>query len=285
MLEQLAVIANLTVHSWTARAHERRGDDAVVDAYDCGGTPGAVGRYTKRLVDHTYHTYKVLVRSIGALRAAHRTMTLPWGEGGRLLPASLLEDYKRDTERLGDYFLESARVFQGGSKFIKAEAAQRLGRIYVEADYDGMTAPDAFSWAVTYTPVPTDDFRVGMSAGMRKTMMESVRRVEREAVAGVVPEIVERMAAALQRVVTVTGDPEARVYQSLLENVRTLGELLPNFNLLGDPRVAAVIADFACLGAYTKDDIQSSVVARQQCNAQALQVMERLKGVGQWLNT
>src|SRR3972149_4491292 len=89
MIQDKAMLVNLSISSWTASKKDNKAGTAVKQQ---AAAAAQAGWFIKRLVDPT--SLAPLNKIEGRTRDFHYKFTLPWGDNGdRILPATAYMDY------------------------------------------------------------------------------------------------------------------------------------------------------------------------------------------------
>src|SRR4051812_48829471 len=130
MLQEKAMLANLTIRAWSARKRDRDVSKEVETKHQAKDA----GNFNKLLIDKD--ALKPIVSLTSTLRDMHYEMTLPWGDNGdRLLPSKMYFDYTRKMRNLRDQFDSAVNDFVAQYPTFKQNARKRLGSMYDPDDY------------------------------------------------------------------------------------------------------------------------------------------------------
>lgn len=242
LLAQKAMLATVHVSMWTARRYDasvseetNRRHNAVEDA----------GRYNKLLV------HKQDIKDVKSIRTAarqrHYMLTQPWlDDGSRLLPASLYMRYASEMGILRNEYTKAADAFVANYPNILKRAQARLNGMFNPDDYPSpANIGSHFGFDIKVMPCPdTNDFRVDIAQehlttikadfedqlkkSIDATMLDTKMRVTK-----LVGHMVERLKAK-------SSDEGTRLFDSVVDNLRELVEILPDFNLTDDPQLTAI---------------------------------------------
>lgn len=274
-IQNQAMLANLTIHQWTARKHDRKATREVDQAHGAS----EAGRYNKLLVDK--EALQPVQSAAAALRELHYTLTLPWGDNGdRLLPSTLFENYTSQVRTAREKYMAAVRQFVAEYPGLIQSARKRLGTLYEPGDYPSVSQiEERFGARVGFSPVASaEDFRVDVGAeNVAEIRAEITKQAEarlQEAVSACwtrVREVVERYALRMS-------DEKGRVYDSMVDNARDLVKLLPALNLTNDPELARVAMEIEQrLLPVTIGQLRASSVARQKVAEAANDIMASFK--------
>lgn len=239
ILQEKAMLVNLSISSWTASKKDRA---ASTDIKKSKGANDKAGWFNKRLIDPT--ALQTVGKVEGQARAMHYSMTLPWGDNGdRILPAAAYMDYMDKLRGLRVDFEHAVSDFVRDYPQRVQDARVMLGTMYDPADYpEPGQIKHRFSIHTVFTPVPSAaDFRVDVAVEeqdeIRKSITASVEKRLQNATRECwvrLTDVVECMARALE-------DPDRVFRDSLVENIRATCEILPKLNLTSDYQLDATI--------------------------------------------
>lgn len=242
-----AMLASLHVTQWTARKIDRK---ATADVHERNAAQSDAGRYNKLLI--AKEALAEVTACVSEARSAHYAMTQPWlDEGGRILAAGHFAKYAERQRAIRDRFEAAADRFVASYDVFVQAARARLGDLFDGADYpSSRLIRSKFAYRSVVLPVPTaGDFRVGLSQGqadqvraeIEESTREALQRAQKDAwtrIADVTSRVVDRLTA--YRPAVGEGKAEGVFRDSLVENIRDLVDVLPGFNLTGDPAMASV---------------------------------------------
>lgn len=274
-IQDKAMLANLSIHQWTARKHDRKATREVDQAHGANDA----GRYNKLLVDKA--ALQPVQSTASALRDLHYTLTLPWGDNGdRVLPSKLFFAYTDKMRGAREKFDAAVRNFVAEYPQLIIDARKRLGTLYEPGDYpDSRQIASRFGAEISYTPIAAaEDFRVDVGA-------ENVERIRREITEQAERRMTEATKACWERVKDVVeryasrmSDEKGRVYESMVDNARELVGLLSALNLTHDAELDRVAYEIEQrLLPYTISQLRSSATARQKVASAANDILVAFK--------
>ena len=130
MIQDKAMLANLTIQQWSARKQ----DKAVSAEVDRAHGANDAGRYNKLLVDKS--ALEPISKLAGDLRSRHYHFTMPWGDNGdRLLPGTLYMKYTTEMRTLRTQFDAAVSAFISIYPNLVTNARTRLGTLYNAEDF------------------------------------------------------------------------------------------------------------------------------------------------------
>jgi hypothetical protein len=276
-LTERAMLVNLSISYWTGKAT----DDSVVDELSKShDSEKDVHDYRKRLVKAEAVNQFKAVRS--RARAYHLEKTLPWIDGGtRVLPAPLYMEYMQKMRAFhNEYEVEIAnflRAYPG----LKVEAKKRLGTLFKEGDYpDPIRLQRKFGWDLGVFPIPKkEDWRVDLgdkeSAQMAKQVEERVKAAMEMATKDLWKRLYEVVKALAEKMAE--SDPKFR--DSIIGNIRDLVGLLPQMNVVGDPKLEEMRRKVEeQLAKLSADELREDPKARKKTKDAADKLLEAMSG-------
>lgn len=251
ILAKKAVLASLHMHYWGARTLDHKITDEVHDKHKAAHDSG---RYTKRLV--TREMLQPITKAISAAHSLHYSLTLPWMDTGpRLLASAFYIDYSKQMGRLRKNYEAAADSFCEPKNYaaMLREMEKLLNGMFDPRDYPPANQiRRAFKFDLVVMQCPdVEDFRIALSKeqadevrrDLSERLDETLRGTQRD-VAGRITETVGRMAERLKAYKPAEGEEKAEhtFRDSLVENVRELAGMLPDFNLADDKALGKIIA-------------------------------------------
>ncbi len=274
-IQTQAMLVNLTISQWTARKHDRRATQEVDQAHNARDA----GRYNKLLVDKA--ALEPITKAANALRMLHYKFTLPWGDNGdRMLPAMLFMQYSDEIRIAKTVFTKAVDVFVRDYPVLIQDTRRRLGTLYDPTDYPAVTQiATRFGAHVGFAPIAAaDDFRVSVGEEHVATIRAEITKQAEQRLNDATRECWNRVREVVERYAERMTDEKGRVFDSMVENARTLVTLLPALNVARDPELDAVAHDIERrLLPVTIKQLRSSASARQQVAEAANDIMAKIK--------
>jgi len=241
-----AMLADLTISSWSGRKYDRKVSDDVATQHNATSD---AGRYNKRLIARK--AQEDLERIARTAFRYHYFVTLPWLDSGvRVFPSALYFDYVTKMNASERAFNEAADRFAAAYPQMITDAQRDLNGLFNASDYPAPSAiRSKFAFRIAMLPLPdATDFRVDLGDEQVKKLQEQFVQT-RDAlfnraigeVVGRIQEVVGRMAERL-RAYKVTDDKTEGVFRdTLVTNIRDLVAVLPALNVTEDDRLDDLI--------------------------------------------
>ena len=241
-LDERALLVKLTISNWTASKTDKEVTDVVLEEQHA---QSGAGRFTKKLFGKD--ALKEISRSVGQARVAHRTLTLPWEDNGfRIITTDGYQNYSRIMRGCRQVMEDAVRGFiENYPEFLK-QSKEELGKMFRKDDYP--TADEAaskFNFDVEPKPIPvSSDFRAKVSNAEAKAIAKDIERRQTERLEQAMKDIYVRIADVTEKMadrLTEYKPPEGmkgaeKIFKaSLVDNVRSLAEIIPSLNLTQDP--------------------------------------------------
>lgn len=244
-LSRKATLVGVTISAWTARKLDKRVTDKVNREH---GAAEDAGRYNKLLIEAK--RLEAINSIVAQARKLHYTMTKPWcDEGLRILPNTLHTKFADEFRKLKREFDQAADEFCREYPRFVEERKRALNGLFNAADYPSPNViREKFQLETKTFPVPeASDFR---SDVLDEDTIEDIKRELAETsdkvldgamkdTAKQITEVVGHMAEKLAAYGTKDGKRNWFT-DSMVENIRELADLLPDFNLTNDPGLAQI---------------------------------------------
>lgn len=244
MIQEKAMLVQLTVNQWTARKQDKK---VTAEVEITHGAHDA-GRFNKDLVS------KALLAPISKLAAAtreqHYKLTHAWNDNGqRLLPSALFMDYNTMLRTARTEFQKLVRDMVAAYPAEVQAARVRLGSMYDPDDYPPVSELQSrFNLDAEFNPVPdAKDFRVDVGN-------EAVEEIKANITHNVVLKQAKAVEATYARIKDVVSkleerlsDPKAIFKDSLISNVSDLRAVLQGLNITDDPLISELYDDMTAL--------------------------------------
>jgi hypothetical protein len=273
MLQNCTMLADMTIHRWTASKHDRSVSAEVERTHNANNA----GRYNKQLIDKAH---LATIDTLGnQLRAFHYRLTLPWSDkGARLLPSKLFMQYQEGFASLRDQREKAVEDFLRSYPTLVQAARTRLNSMFEPSDYPSAEElRRSFGVELEIMPVPSAaDFRLDvindeMQTGIRNDIVRKLH--ERQAQA--TKDCWARVKEVVGRISEQCSKPKGRIHDSLMENAADLATLLDGLNITNDPGITSIEDDLRAL-IVDPDQLRNSAVTRSGVGRLADSILQRI---------
>ncbi len=238
-IARAAVLVDLEISIYSGRKQDKRTQAEVT------ASKGAASRRAASVYKSLFAECKELddINKFQArVRAEHYRMTQPWNDyGARLLPTSLLQEYKKTMNRLEAEFDLLVGKFLDKYDTLVASAAFQLGTLFDRSEYPsrGQVA-NKFRINVSFSPLPTaGDFRLDIDGEAQRDLIEQYESRARAQVVAATQDSWTRLYNALKRLsdrLVVEDDGKKRIFHdTIVTGALEMCELLTHMNIMQDP--------------------------------------------------
>jgi len=275
------MLIDLRISQWTARKLDKKVTAQVArDAgvyTDANGFSNNVGSYYKTLVDSEY--LDKIKKHVNAIRAYHYKMTLPWSDAGpRVLPADAYMDYAYEMQGMKAEFEQTVDAFLADYPAARQEARRILGSLFNEEDYPPTeVVAEKFRIGYSVLPIPSaDDFRVGLAEDEVSAIRADIQQANEALLAQTMREVYSRIYKVAESFIDRLGEEDKVFRDSLVENARSLRDLLPKFNLTNDPKLNELAEKLDKLCEHDPNQLRHNWGTKQEVHAAAVDIKSDL---------
>ncbi len=266
-LSQKAMLTQLSFSVWTGRVKDNRVSSEVTTRKNADKDSGTWWTY---LIPHS--SMKNINTAYGKCKATHNRYTLPWRDGGyRILPTAMFMKYSKAMREVKTNFDEAVEQFIKDYPTYQANAHKRLGKLL-----DHKTLPTVaeirgrFGVYQEIFPLPSStDFRVDLAEEdvkeIRREMKTSIDITIQKAMGTIWHQLIE----LVEKIETTLSKPKKTFKNSLIKNLTSFCELIPELNLTDDSKLNNIRKEvIEKLANLKPDDLRDNKRARKAgCNA------------------
>ena len=282
MLSEKALLVRLTVKHPSFAKTDKAVSHEVADQKNANKRAVKV---LKTVIDTTHPAYKAVKTARGALYNVFAAETAPWSEDGWYIIKA--KGYDRFTEVMRektDAFDVAVGDFLKVYPELVDQAPDRLGDLFDADLFPSVEAcKELFYSDIEVRPVPeAGDFRVAMSADDKQKITAQIQRNNDKRVSEVTTECFDRAYSVVSNMVErlEAFDPDkkgAKLYDSLVGNVRDIAELLPSLNVGDDPRLEQLAKEIGQrLTETDTDTLKRDEGKRKEIAADAREIMNQI---------
>jgi len=285
-LSERALLVNLSISTWSARKHDVRISDKIAAEH---GADRSMGRYAKHLIPRGLLTAVNAANT--ALRDHHNLNTLAWGDDGtRILPAANYLGYQAQQQTLEDAFGRAVRDFVASYPDYVETARKSLNGLFNPRDYPAAAQINRkFAVRRHFMPVAQpDDFRVQLDGAQVARIRAEIEARNAELVATANRDLWQRVQEVTSRLVDRlsafqvdprTGGRINPFRDSLIENIRSLLDIMPRLNITADARIEQVRQDLAeQVARHDPETLRANDVLRAEVVDAASGILARMEG-------
>ena len=175
-IARAAVLVDLEISIYSGRKQDKR-TQAEVTAAKGAASRRAASVYKSLFADCP--ELDAISKFQARVRAEHYRLTQPWNDyGARLLPTSLLQEYKQTLNRLEAEFDRLVDKFLDKYDTLVAAAAFQIGTLFDRNEYPSRAqVANKFRMSVTFSPLPTaGDFRLDIEAEVQRDLIDQYEK-------------------------------------------------------------------------------------------------------------
>jgi hypothetical protein len=277
-ISESAVLAKLSIGTWSAEKKSRKLTEELIAAK--GGRRSDAAKVITNLMSGTRAAKDISDYAAGC-RLEHTTTTLPWEDRGfRLLPTSLVLDYKTDFNFRRDKFWLMTTEFKKNYHRNVALAEQALGDMFEASDYPSLeVVMSKYHFDLTFSPVPeAGHFMLDIPKQDLEEMKESVDNLVAQRTGGAMREAWERLHKMLLGMSEKLSkeDEKTRWHDSFVDNPMELCELLSHLNVTNDPMLEKAREELEkAIGKTSIEMIKESPVERVRVRDKVDAILEQ----------
>lgn len=279
-VHERAMLVQRTLTGWSGRRYDREESRRLTSS--CHASDDAA-RVNKLVVPKSL--LSPIERHDGEWQRWHESMTLPYPVRGiAILTGAAYFDYAGGTATRRD---ERERLVGELAERLPqalADAPRRLGTLLKPGDLPTVEEViGRYRADVVFLPFPQtsaiaalidDDDALAATGKFIDSTVEAAMEDVWTRVSGAVERLLERVEAR-------EADESAKLYASVVDNIRELVDVLPKLNLTGDARLDEVRRSLERrLGAYTIEELRDDGAARRQAAGEAERLLESMKEWG-----
>lgn len=229
-LSNKALLAVLSISQWTGRKLDKRATETVETSHV---TEKRVGNFNKKLLPGARELEEIQ-RHANSIRTFFYAQSLPWySDGSRIISAKNYLDFTNDFRKRKESFDAAVSEFLACYPMLREAARQKLGGLFNETEYPTEARlASCFNCEISFMPLPdVSDFRVDILETEKAEFLNKIKQVETQAVQECWTRLYDTVSKAAVRL----SDPDARLHESLIDNMTEIVQLLPKLNITDDP--------------------------------------------------
>ena len=285
-IQNQAVLVAVTITKWSNAKTDK--DITQEVSLNKNAQDGMI-RVRKSLIKSA--VVKALSRIAGQIRNnVVNELTIPWGNGVRLLPIELLDQFEREFEQHQDRWDENLRELGREYESSVSQAAKVLGDAFKASDYPSKDEILAkYSLSKKIMPLPdANDLRVALPQAKLDSIKADIEADITSSLEGAMQKVHERVTETLAHLIdklsdfgvdAKTGKATGVFRDSTVTNLTDLASILPSLNLTGDPKLTEVSnALLTQLRDLDPEKIRNSESHRNDVGSKAKDVADKLSG-------
>jgi hypothetical protein len=276
-IQSKAMLASLSISMFSPRKTDKKVTRQVIDQHQAAES---AGKFVKQLLPE--EALEAIKKLQNEARQYHYENTLPWSdEGARILPSAHYMTYVDKMREFGKQFEPLVEAFLDRYEEYQETAKVRLNGMYNPLDYPSKErVRKKFKFKSAFLPFPDGaDFRVEIASDEIIALRSEMEVRVKEASETARRDLWQRLAAPLKHMVERLSDPEAKIYDTLVTNLRDIVDLIPALNVIGDQELEHFRQQVkAQLAETSTDALRKSQIARMQTAARANAILANMSG-------
>jgi len=262
-LSKRAVLVSLEISHWSGRCVDKQVSDEVLLAKQAEADSGS---FSKRLIAKEY--LSEITRINNEARKYFKQHTMAWESGKRrLLPAKMISEFTNKMRELSDKHADACQVFIDNYDTYKTEAETFLNGLFNPADYpDSNDIQKKFGFEYEFTNIDSpDDFRCEVSDDVKEQIQEQMKEKIEEKYTESMNRLYSKVYSLIKKFHERVSDKDAILTKSLLGNIEDLVNILPDMNVMDDPKLEQItqsIQDEIC--RFDIEDLRHNETAREE---------------------
>jgi len=257
-----AMLVTFRTTGWTAKTKDRAAELAAADR--SGASRRAYSTQRNMMFGHDTKLIAIR-RAQEAGRKLHLDLTLSWGGdqaefGQRMLPTASWMRYTKGMAALKSEFNATVAAFLGTyvQDAVNAQAALHVGPTgYPTLEY----LAKRFSMRPDFSPVPTGAAFTGLPSGVTSILAQAFEKRLAEKTHAALLAAVTRAEEDITRLADRLEDG-SKVFSTVLEHGLSALVYLKEFNVVQDPTVSGIVADFGDLSMISGVNVRKLQSAR-----------------------
>src|SRR5579859_3695104 len=252
-IQSKAMLVSLSISMFSPKKTDKKVTKEVLDQHRANEKSG---KFVKTILPE--EALEALKKLQSEIREFHYERTLPWSvEGAAILSSASYLAYVDKMRGFSGKWDALVEAFLAKYDDYKESARSSLNGMYDPEDYPSRErAKKKFKFKTEFLPFPDSaDFRVEMAdeevAELRAQMENSVKEASENARR----ELWKRLIEPVKKMASRLSDPDAKVYDSYVDNIREIVALIPALNVTGDSELEKmgrqVDAELTCYSAET----------------------------------
>lgn len=263
------MLVAVEIRGWTGQITDKM---ASTDVTTRAHAAHDAARVRKNLLAGCDSALRAVIAAGHRVRAVHRSMTLPWSEGTRILPASEFSAYASAMADVLAAHTEAIERFLDSYDSARTRAQSALGALFDASDYPTRADLERrFGARRLVLPFPdATDWRVDIGADEREAIRQQTEHAIAERMSDATRDLWSRLVEVLDRAASKLADPDGIFRDSLIGNVRDLIDRLPRLNLTDDAALSNAVDEVSrAIASYDPQTLRDDASTRAKVAAKA----------------
>jgi len=274
-LSKRAVLVSLEINHWSGRCVDKKVSDEVLTSNNADSDSGS---FSKRLIAKEY--LSEISKINNEARKYFKENTMAWESGKRrLLPSKKITEFTDFMRNLEDKHAEACQVFVDNYNTYMNDAQAFLNGLYNPADYPPQDEiAEKFGLKYEFTNIDSpNDFRCEVSEEVKNEIQERMKASLEKKFNGSMQNLYKKIYELLRKFGDRLSNEDAQFKKGLFENIEDLVRILPNMNIMDDPKLAEIterIQNDIC--RFDVEQLRHDKVARKEAVQASQSIIETM---------
>ena len=232
--------------------------------------------YKKILANHV----EEIQSAIGRARKFHNENTLPYDRNGRsLLVNNNYFNYVQEMGKYKDAISAKVENLAENLETLIEKDREKLGDLFNIKDYPSKEElRSKYRVTINFEPVPSgDNLFLNLETNEVNKIRGEIEKEVNERIENAVKELARRLYTVVSHLHEVL-EGDGRVFESTVNNIKSMCELIPKLNVLDNPDIEAIGKECMVKLCYFQvDDLKEEGIIRKTVKEDAEKLAERLK--------
>ena len=268
-LSSSAHLVHVKVKTWTATAQNKKISNEVTAQKNASSD---AGRFTQNLLNNAKE-HRALVNHRQTVYNWLQRATYDWAGDWHILPGFKIEQFKQEYDKQEAEFKRLKEAFFSVYPSLISDAAFKQGTMFDRSLYpDVQELEGRFYMKLFITEVPQNDFRSAISEVIADDLKQHYEAQVNSVVQQMVDDMKGQLVSHATRLRDACTDAQSdddgkvkrkKIYESTVDNTRSMVELLEKFNITNDPELEEARKKLeATLAGVALSDLRESASVR-----------------------
>jgi hypothetical protein len=276
-IQSRAMLANLSIGVFSPKKTDKKVTREVIDQHQAAES---AGKFVKQLLPE--EALEAIKKLSTEIRQYHYENTLPWSdEGARILPSAHYMTYVDKMRSFSAQFDGHVDAFMARYDEFRETARGRLKGMYTPGDYPSKDrVRKKFKFKTSFLPLPeASDFRLEMAGAEIQELRAQMEQKVAEASETARHDLWQRLAVPLKTMAERLSDPGAKIYDTLVGNLKDIVGLIPALNVTGDQNLEEIRLQVkAELTRVSTESLRKSSSTRREIAGRANAILATMSG-------
>jgi hypothetical protein len=273
-IQEKCILTSFHTPHWDGKVRDKKATKFVHDEFL---VKRKAGNFYKKVLQGQVDD---IVSSISRARKFHNDNTLPYDRNGRsLLVNSNYFNYVQEMGKHKDIIYNKVeKLLENFERYIEKDM-EELGNLFNIKDYPSKEeVKEKYKININFEPVPSgDNLFLNLETNEVNKIRGEIEKEVNERIENAVKELARRLYTVVSHLHEVL-EGDGRVFESTVNNIKSMCELIPKLNVLDNPDIEAIGKECMIkLCYFSVDDLKEEGIIRKTVKTDAKELSERLK--------